>query len=123
MFILTKTKSLTTPLRTVVHPESLKALKDDIQQERRVQQQHRTESLIALNEQDVTCASHWWGLLQLYMYSIDYIYFLSTTTKHQPEMPDYVNNNISGTSQLLRSTRYQVSRRKKDSERKEKKTK
>ena len=58
-----------------------------------------------------------------YMYSIDCINYLSTTTKYQPEMPDYVNNNISGTSQLLRSTRYQVSRRKKDSERKEKKTK
>ena len=59
--------------------------------------------------------------------SIDYIYFLSTTTKHQPEMPDYVNNNsISGPSQLLRSTRYQVpgiSRRKKDGERKKRKEK
>ena len=36
-------------------------------------------------------------------------------------MPDYVNNNISGTSQLLRSTRYQVSRRKLDRERKKRK--
>ena len=42
------------------------------------------------------------------MYSIDYIHFLSTT-KYQPVISDYVNNNnISGTSQLLRSTRYQV---------------
>ena len=70
-------------------------------------------------QQDVTCVSHWWGLLlYINMYSIDYIHFLSTT-KHRPEVPDYVNNsNISGTSQLLRSTRYQVSRRKKDRERK-----
>ena len=33
-------------------------------------------------------------------------------------MPDYVNITISGTSQQLRSTRYQVSGRKKDRERK-----
>ena len=39
-------------------------------------------------------------------------------------MPDYVkNNNISGTSQLLRSTRYQVSRGKRDRERKKRKEK
>ena len=36
-------KKLTTPLRTVVQPESLEALNDDIQHERRVRQQHRTE--------------------------------------------------------------------------------
>ena len=40
-------KKLTTPLRTVVQPESLEALNDDIQQERRVRQ-HRTESRKAL---------------------------------------------------------------------------
>ena len=99
-------KSLKTPLRSVVHPESLKSLNDDIQQERRVRQQHRTESLkhwMTAFQQDVTCASHWRGLLLLYMYSIDYIHFLSTT-KHQPEMPDYVNNNnISGTCLLYTS--------------------
>ena len=49
MFNLTKQK-LTTPLRTVVQPESLNALNDDVQQERRVRQQHRTESLKALND-------------------------------------------------------------------------
>ena len=39
-------------------------------------------------------------------------------------MPDYVNNNnISGNSQPLRSTRYQVSRRKKDRERKKREEK
>ena len=61
-------------------------------------------------QQDVTCVSHWWALLLLYMYSIDYIHDLSPTTKYQPEVPDYVNSkNISGTSQLLRApgTRYQ----------------
>ena len=42
MFILTK-KDFITPLRTVVQPKSLKALNDDIQQERRVRQQHRAE--------------------------------------------------------------------------------
>ena len=36
-------KKLTTPPRTVVQPESLKASNDDMQQERRVRQQHRTE--------------------------------------------------------------------------------
>ena len=41
MFILTK-KNLQLDC-VVVHPESLKALNDDIQQERRVRQQHRTE--------------------------------------------------------------------------------
>ena len=58
------------------------------------------------------------------MYSIDYIHFLSTTTKHQPEIPDYVNyNNISGTSQLLRSARYQVIGIKKEKDRERKKIK
>ena len=46
MFILTK-KNLQLDY-VVVHPESLKALNDDIQQERRVRQQHRAESLKAL---------------------------------------------------------------------------
>ena len=55
------------------------------------------------------------------MFRIDYINYLSTT-KYQRKIPDYVNNNnIPGTSQLLRSTRYQVSRRKRDRERKKKK--
>ena len=49
VYILT-TKKLTTPLRTVVQPESLDVLNDDIQQERRVRQQHRTESRKALND-------------------------------------------------------------------------
>ena len=48
MFILTK-KNLQLDY-VVVHPESLKALNDDIQQERRVRQQHRTESQKALND-------------------------------------------------------------------------
>ena len=43
-------KKLTSPLRTVVPPESLKALNYDIQQEGRARQQHRTESLKALND-------------------------------------------------------------------------
>ena len=43
-------KKLTTPLRTVVQPESLEALNDDIQQERRVRQQHRTEWRKKLND-------------------------------------------------------------------------
>ena len=47
MFILT-TKKLTTPLRTVVQPESLEELNDEIQQERRVR--HRTESRKELND-------------------------------------------------------------------------
>ena len=37
-------QKLTTPLHTVVQPKSLKALNDEIQQERCVRQQHRTES-------------------------------------------------------------------------------
>ena len=49
VYILT-TKKLTTPLRTVVQPESLDVLNDDIQQERRVRQQHRTESRKTLDD-------------------------------------------------------------------------
>ena len=49
MIVLTK-QILTTPLRTVLHPEPLEELKDDIQQEQRVQPQHPTESLKALND-------------------------------------------------------------------------
>ena len=56
-------------------------------------------------QQDVSCVSHWWGLLLLH--SVDYIRYLSIT-KYHPEIPDYVNNNVSGTSQLPRTTRYQV---------------
>ena len=57
------------------------------------------------------------------MYSIDYINYRSTT-KYQPEIPDYVNNNdVSGTSQLPRSTRYQISRRKKSGKKKKRKMK
>ena len=37
-------------LRTAVHPESLKALSDDIQQERRVRQHHHIESSKSLND-------------------------------------------------------------------------
>ena len=48
---------------------------DDIQQERRVRQQHRTESLKALNDGISTrryvCQSLWWGP------------YLSTTTKYR----------------------------------------
>ena len=60
-------------------------------------------------QRDVMCVNHWLGLLLLCIYNINDIHCLSSTTKYQPEMPDYVNNNnISGTStsQLLR--KYQV---------------
>ena len=118
MLILT-TKKLTTPLRSVVQPEWLKALNDGIKQERRVRQQHRTESLKTLNDGISTRFYVRQSLVvgtATTIHSIDCIRYLSTTTKCQPEMPDYVNNNIWGTSQLLRSTRYQVSGRKKDRE-------
>ena len=66
-------------------------------------------------QQDVTCVRHLWGLLILYMYSIDYIHDLSTTAKYQPDVPDYVtNNNVAG----VPGTRYQE---KKKTERWEKK--
>ena len=62
------------------------------------------------------------------MYRIDYINHLSTTTKHQPEIPDYVGNNkVSGTSQLPQgvpgiNTMYQEGK-KTGKEKKEKKRK
>ena len=66
-------------------------------------------------QQDATCVSHWWEQLLVCVYGIDYIHYLPTTTKYQPEMPDYVNNNdiaIRYLATILKSTRYQVSKRK-----------
>ena len=88
-------------------------MNDDIQQERRVRQQHRTESLKALND----------GIsIRRYVCQY-YIHYLFTTT-NQPEILDYVNNiiYISGTSQLIRTKEYHVPGiKKKKTERKKKK--
>ena len=52
------------------------------------------------------------------VYNIDYIHYLSTTTDHQPEIPDYVNNNIY--SRYLATTKeYKVPGIKKEKRRKE----
>ena len=49
-------------------------------------------------QQDFTCQSL---VGTTTLYSIGYIHYLSTTTKYQPQMPDFVSNTISCTSQLL----------------------
>ena len=111
--MLTK-KKLTTPLRTVVQPESLKALNDDIQQERRVRQQHRTESLKALNDGISTrryvCQLLWWRP------------YLSTTTKNHNDNMKCPTTSRAITYQVphkySKSTRYKVSRTEKDREKK-----
>ena len=90
---------------------------NDIQQERRVRQEHRTESLKALHDGISTrryvCQSLV-GIISLY----------NKVSQWQHEMPDYVNNNnIRRTRYLattIRSTRYQVSRRKKDGKKEKK---
>ena len=94
--MITLTKKNTHNSTTVVQPESLKALTDGIQQERHVRQQHRAQSLKALNDgistRPYVCRSLVGTTINTTMYSIDYIHYISTTTKYQPEMPDYVNN-------------------------------
>ena len=77
-------QKLTTPLRTIVQPESLNALNDDIQQERRVWQQHRTESLETRNGGISTRRYVCQSLVGSTMYSIDYTHYLSTPSLKCP---------------------------------------
>ena len=98
----------------------VRELNVDIQQERRVRQQHLYRMIEITERQHFNKLRVWGLLLQRTRYNIDYKSTISTSN-YQPAMPDYVNiNNVSGTSQLLRSTRYQVWGREKDRHRNKK---
>ena len=70
---------LTTPLHTVVQPKLLEALDEDIQQERRVRQQHRTESSKAQDDGISTRRYVRQSLVGSTMYIMDYPHYLPTS--------------------------------------------